>query len=181
MKSNARSLLETKEFVFVATSDTNGMPNVAPKFLLKISRRNIFLVDYTISKTWENMKVNPQVSLATIDSDTLTGYRINGTSKILDKGPVYGRLLRELRRKEVHFTATRVIEGLHTGKKSTSFEISFPEHVAIYKVAVQSVAEIGPSGTVKLEQATPPSEGARSQGRRRYRSNFKENCSKIPL
>ncbi|MCX6353485.1 MAG: pyridoxamine 5'-phosphate oxidase family protein [Candidatus Aureabacteria bacterium] len=152
MRKRLQSLLKNKEFLFMATSDRDGRPNVAPKFLLKITRNVIYMVDYSISKTWENLKVNPLVSLATLNNDTLTGYRIDGIAHIVDKGTAYARMLKELHKKEIGFTASRVIEGIHTGKKSGAFEIAFPEHVAIYKITAHMASEIGPRGTVMGER-----------------------------
>jgi predicted pyridoxine 5'-phosphate oxidase superfamily flavin-nucleotide-binding protein len=152
MKEKIQSLLETKEFLFMATSDNNGAPNVAPKFLLKISRNVIYLVDYAISKTWENLKINPKVSLAMLDFATLTGYRLDGTAQIVDRKAEYDRILKELQKKEIHFTATRIIEDIRAGEKSSAFELASHEKVAVYKVTVHTVAEIGPSGTVTREK-----------------------------
>lgn len=137
----------------MATADRGGAPNVAPKFLLETRRNVIFLVDYPPSKTWENVRVNPRVSLAIVDTTTLTGYRIDGTAAIVDKGPAYERGLKELKEREVHCTATRMIEGIHLGKRPPTFEIAFPERVAIYRITVRMVTEIGPSGTLTVEQA----------------------------
>jgi len=86
------------------------------------------------------------------NNETLTGYRIDGTAHIVARGAAYARMLKELHKKEIGFTASRVIEGIHTGKKSRAFEIAFPEHVAIYKVTAHMIAEIGPGGTVMGER-----------------------------
>jgi hypothetical protein len=81
------------------------------------------------------------------------GYRIDGTAQIVDRKAAYGRMLKELQKKEIHLTATRIIEDIHAGEKSSAFEFAFHEHVAIYKVTVHTIAEIGPSGTVTREKA----------------------------
>ena len=65
-----KELLENREFISVATCDFKGRPNAAPKFFLKFEHNFIYLVDYTIGMTWENLKVNPKASLSLMDPDT---------------------------------------------------------------------------------------------------------------
>jgi len=144
-------LLENREFISVATCDFSGRPNAAPKFFLKIEDDFIYLIDYTIGTTWENLKVNPKVSLSLINPDTLIGYRINGSVEIIDKGPEYKTLLDEFKTKEVGLSAKRVVEGMYRGKRHETFEVSFPEHFVILRVKLENFAEIGPRGELKRE------------------------------
>ncbi|HNV23611.1 MAG TPA: pyridoxamine 5'-phosphate oxidase family protein, partial [Candidatus Omnitrophota bacterium] len=69
-------LLKTKEFVLVATSNLDAKPNVAPKLLIKIDRDFIYLADYVVGKTWQNLKVNPFASISFIDFEHLIGYQV---------------------------------------------------------------------------------------------------------
>ena len=62
-------------------------------------------------------------------------------------------MLKELQNKEIHLTATRIIEDIHAGEKSSAFEFAYHAHVAIYKVTVHTIAEIGPSDTVTRKKA----------------------------
>ncbi len=88
-KAKAIEFLKTREFVSVATADFEGNPNAAPKFLLKVEGDFIYLIDYIIGRTWENISINPKVSLSFMDPETLFGYQINGTVDIINKGKVY--------------------------------------------------------------------------------------------
>jgi hypothetical protein len=147
-----KGLLENREFVSVATCDFQGRPNAAPKFILKLEHNFVYLVDYTIGKTWENLKINPKASLSFMDSDTLTGYQINGAVEILESGPEYKGLLDEFRKKEIGLSAKRIVEGIYRGKTHGNFEAGFPEQFAIYKVKVEELVEIGPRGELKREK-----------------------------
>ena len=82
----ALELLKAREFVAVATADKVGKPNSAPKLLLKIDGRIVYFIDYSIGRTFENLKVNPEVSLSFIDINSLFGYRLNGKVEIIEEG-----------------------------------------------------------------------------------------------
>lgn len=144
-------LLKLRAFISVATSDLHGRPNAAPKFLLKTENNFIFLVDYIIGRTWENIKINPRVSLSFVDTDTLVGYQINGPVEIIDKGPEYEAIVKELIQKEIDLSTKRIIEGVSRGKVHKGFEVGLSERFVIFKIKVKDVAEIGPSGDLKRE------------------------------
>ncbi len=152
LKTEVIEFLKTREFVSVATADFNGNPNAAPKFLLKIEGDFIYLVDYIIGRTWENIKINPKASLSFMDPDKLLGYQINGMVEIIKKGKVYDQILNELSKKKLDFSAKRIIEGVYRGKRHESFEISLPERFVVFKVKLEEIVEIGPCGELKREK-----------------------------
>ncbi|MDD4894036.1 MAG: pyridoxamine 5'-phosphate oxidase family protein [Candidatus Omnitrophica bacterium] len=145
-------LLGDKEFITVATCDFGGRPNAAPKFILKSEGNCIYLVDYTIGRTWENLKVNPRASLSFMDQDTLIGYQINGSVEIIDIGLQHDALFDEFRRKEIDLSVRRIVEGISRGKKHETFEVSLPERFVVFKIKLEDWAEIGPSGELKREK-----------------------------
>ena len=144
--------LNKREFISVATCDFEGRPNAAPKFLLKIKENFIYLVDYSLSRTWENLKINPKVSLSFVDTDTLKGYQVNGSVDIIYKGDTFNKLFNELKEKAISLSAKRIIEGLHRERTHENFEVSLPEKLAIFKVKIDEVVEISPRGELKREK-----------------------------
>lgn len=147
----AEDFLKTIEFVNVGTADAHGQPNVAPKFILKVEPHLIYLVDHIFGRSWKNLKENPRVSLAAIDMETLVGYRINGTVQILDQGPEYKTLVKELRDKEVKLSAKRIIEGV-SRERHQGVGMVFPDRLVIYRVKILSIIKICPSGKLKKER-----------------------------
>ena len=147
-----RHLLKTREFINVATCDSNGNPNVAPKFILKSEEQYVYLVDYVLGRTWQNLKENPRVSLSFMDLDSLTGYQFNGRVEIIDRGKEYDVLLEEITAREISLSAKRILEGLDSGEKHSSFEVAFSEHIAVFRVRIEDYAEITPFGKVKREK-----------------------------
>ena len=146
-------ILHEREFVSVATCDLKGRPNAAPKFLLKIVGNSIYLVDYTIGKSWENIKINPRISISFMDQHSLRGYQLNGTVKIIDKGPEFKDMCDEMTRKEVRLTAKRIIEDVRGEKKHENFEVLITEKFVILEASIKEAVEIGPKGEVRRNSA----------------------------
>lgn len=144
-------IMKAREFIAVATADKGGKPNCAPKLLLKIDGGIAYFIDYSIGKTAENLKVNPEVSLSFIDINSLFGYRLNGKVEIIEKGKIYDECLKELREKEIGLSVERVIKGVQDGKSHKEFELEIPEHFLIYKVKIEEGCEISPRGEIKRE------------------------------
>ena len=146
-----QKLLNQREFISVATCDLTGQPNAVPKFFLKAEDRFIYLVDYTIGRTWENLKINPQVSLSFSELEMLHGYRINGRVEILEKGPGFESLLSEVKEKTTALTVERVLTGVQQRKTHQHFEVGIPEKFVIYKIKIEEITEIGPQGELTKE------------------------------
>lgn len=147
-----QKFLLNKEFISVGTSDLNSQPNAAPKFVIKIDDGFIYLADYVIGRTFRNLKINPRVSLSAIDMKTLEGYQINGTARIITKGPQYKKLLKVMVDREVHHSAQRVIEDVRGIQKYDNYEVMFPEKVVIFKIKCEGVTTIGPTGKLQRKR-----------------------------
>ncbi|MDD3296671.1 MAG: pyridoxamine 5'-phosphate oxidase family protein [Candidatus Omnitrophica bacterium] len=145
-------LLKGLEFIDIASCDLNGQPNAAPKFLLKSRKNLIYIVDCVMGRTWENLKINPRVSLPVMDAESLMGYRINGDAQIVSPGPEYDSLIEELSRKQVDLSVKRVISGIHKERIHKDFELSFPREPGILKIIVKEIVEIGPTGKISRQQ-----------------------------
>jgi nitroimidazol reductase NimA-like FMN-containing flavoprotein (pyridoxamine 5'-phosphate oxidase superfamily) len=155
MTEKIRYFLERKEFLNAGTCDLSGKPNVAPKFLVAVRGNFIYLADYVLGRTYSNLKVNPRISLATVDMDTLVGYQINGKAKIIEKGGEYDRLMGGLRKKTIEYSVSRIIEGVRKEKGHKDFEVNFPERIVVFKVAIEEIVTIYPSGKLQREQMKP--------------------------
>lgn len=149
-----KELLNEKEFISVATADLKGSPNAAPKLLLKMEDNFVYLIDYTIGRTWENLKVNPRASLSLMDFDTLNGYQLNGSVEIIDSGPEYEAVLKELLERKINLSAKRIVEGLYRGRKHHAFEVALPEKFVVFKVRLNELVQIGPGGDLQREALT---------------------------
>lgn len=152
MVHKIRQLFTSREFINVATCDLKGNPNVAPKFILKSEEPYLYLADYVLGRTWQNLKENQRVSLSFMDLNSLTGYQFNGKAEIIERGAEYDTLLEEVNAREISLSAKRILEGLDSGEKHTSFEVAFSEKVVVFKIRIEEYAEITPFGKVKREK-----------------------------
>lgn len=148
-----KKFLLRKEFVSAGTSDLSGQPNAAPKYIIKIDSGFIYLADYVIGRTFQNLKVNPKISLSTIDMKTLEGWQINGIASIMTKGAQYKKLSKTMIEMEVHNTARRVVEDVQGIQKHNVYEVSLPKEVIIFKVKCEKITKIGISGNLQVERA----------------------------
>jgi len=146
-----KELLLKNEFIAVGTCDIAAKPNIAPKFILKCENNNLYLIDYVFGRTFENLKINPRISLAVMDKESLTGYQLNGSVKIILSGKEFEETLSELREKQISLSSKRIIEGMYRGKTHENFEASLPDKVAIFKVKIEEVVMILTSGNLKKE------------------------------
>ncbi len=144
--------LKNREFVSVATCDLDGQPSAAPKLILKVEDNFIYLVDYTLTKSYENIKINPRISLSFVNNENLKGYQVNGSVELIDKGPVYEKTALEFSQKENNLLTDRVIKGVSTGKHHDNFEVAIPGKFVIFKIKIKEVVEILYGGGLKREK-----------------------------
>ena len=152
MNKKIIELLKSREFLSVATADMSGQPNAAPKFLLKIEDNTIYLVDYIIGKTFKNLSNNPRVSISFMDNNSLVGYQLNGRAEIIEKGPEYDLLLKDLAQREIDLSTLRIVEGVTKGQSHKGFLLNMPDDFVIFKVKVEEIAEMASSGILKREK-----------------------------
>jgi predicted pyridoxine 5'-phosphate oxidase superfamily flavin-nucleotide-binding protein len=152
ISKDIKALIESREFISVASCDLEAKPNAAPKFLLKVEGNYIYLVDYVFGRTFKNLQINPRASLSFIDNNTLIGYQLNCKVEIIEKGLEYENIQKDLQHKQIDLSIKRVIEGVAKGQSHKSFEVASPEKFVIFKIKVEEVVEIRPSGVLKRDK-----------------------------
>lgn len=152
IREKALDVLRKKEFVSIGTADKKGCPNAAPKLLLKIEKDYVYLIDYTMARTAENLKENPRASLSFMDIDNLVGYRVDGHVHLVSKGDEYDEILKELEKKLIKLSASRVIEASRTGKKNEHYELEIPDKFLVLKIEIKQVVKIGSQGDLWKEE-----------------------------
>lgn len=75
---------------FIATTDTNGMPNVAPKRSTRVlSDEALIFTEGTGGTTFANIKNGSKVAVAVVNPETVDGYRFLGTPEFQETGELY--------------------------------------------------------------------------------------------
>ena len=148
---NIEKLLLGRTFVSMGTASKKAEPQCAPKFIFKVKGHNIYLIDYAMAVSAANLKENPRASLSFMDLDNIEGYRLTGSVKLIEEGPVFDEILKEYQSKLIKLTATRVIEGMKSGKKSPHFELEMPERFLVIKFTIEKAVKIGLHGDLESE------------------------------
>ena len=148
-----KTLLRKRSFISIATADPQGEPHAVPKFLLKIEGGFVYLVDYAIAKTVDNIRRNPRACLSLMDLDDLEGYRLSGSVSLIEEGAEYENLLKEFEKRLIQMSATRLIEGMKSGKANEHFELEIPNKVIVIRVRIEEAVKVGRQGQLFSEKA----------------------------
>jgi uncharacterized pyridoxamine 5'-phosphate oxidase family protein len=148
-----QELFKGTRFIYMATCGLDGNPNAVPKYLLKIEGDTLYVVDYVFGRTWKNIKINPKVSIPVMDSETLIGYRVNGIVELVRGRKEKAALVKEFSAKNISSSVQKVIDAVRSQKPNRNFEVIFPDKAVIYKIKIQEVTDIGPTGKLVREKA----------------------------
>lgn len=74
-----RLIIKQEHLVMVGTVNSNGVPNISPRYVLGVLEGDrLLFADAFENKTFHNIKSWPKVSVAVLDSSTLGGYQLKG-------------------------------------------------------------------------------------------------------
>lgn len=151
ISDDLKFLLEQKEFVHLATCTPAGYPHVMPKFVVKVENSKVYLADFVIQNTYQNILNNPYVSFSTTHLDSLNRYQVNGIAEILREGEEYNSLVKEFQKRTLRFSADRIIRGIRMGQKHHFFEVSFPDDLVILKIQIKEIVSVAPDAHIHKE------------------------------
>ncbi|MCU0650679.1 MAG: pyridoxamine 5'-phosphate oxidase family protein [Candidatus Omnitrophica bacterium] len=153
LTKRVHEFLNKRAFLNVATASPDGKPNNVSKLILKVENNFVYLVDYSIGRTYSNIKENPRASLSFFDLDKLVGYQINGPVELIEKGHAYDKIKAELTEKEISLATERIIKGVSTGQGHEKFELAAQRHFVIFKIKMEEIAEVSYSGEITREKS----------------------------
>jgi predicted pyridoxine 5'-phosphate oxidase superfamily flavin-nucleotide-binding protein len=138
------------KFINVGTCNLERMPNVAPKLVAKVHGDTIFIVDHVMGTTCANLKENPRVSVSFVNEKAFTGYQLNGTATVMEKGEEFDKLAEEFQKIKTDFIVERIMFNVRTGEKASgSPELSLPEKFVVLRIKVIEIVEISSTGHLK--------------------------------
>jgi uncharacterized protein len=76
--------------VFVGTASKTGMPNIPAKgqFIRVIDDETVAFADVYSKKTRDNLKQNPQLTVAVVNVKAYKGYQFKGKGSVIESGPL---------------------------------------------------------------------------------------------
>ncbi len=77
-------------FIFVGTSNKDGIPNIAPKgtFISILDDETMAYADVYSQKTLKNVRQNPHVTMTVINAKTFKGYQLKGLAEVIESGSI---------------------------------------------------------------------------------------------
>ena len=100
MSEEIKQMLD-ENIVYLATSTTEGKPNVVPIGLAHaISDEEVLIVDVLFKKTRKNLEQNPQVAISFTDVTRLESYQLKGNAKIFKNGEIYEKAFDIMKKKD---------------------------------------------------------------------------------
>ncbi len=88
-----KKFLEKNKLGFVATVNSNGIPNVSPKgTIISWNANTLAFVDIRSPDTINNLKNNPNIEINVIDPLLRKGYLFSGTCSILNDGELFNEI-----------------------------------------------------------------------------------------
>lgn len=149
MDEELQKHLRHQFFVSLATATRDGRPHTCPKLLLKFGDETVYLIDYLIAHSFDNIKSNPRVCITTFNVDEVLGYHLFGKAQIIEEGSEYKKLLAEWDEKQIKVAADQVVETVKGSTQMKSFKFTFLKPVVIYKIRVTSVDKIDSKGLIE--------------------------------
>lgn len=84
-----KELINTRQCL-VATASKDGRPNIGPKgSVMVVDDSTLAFGEIAGKQTYSNLKENPQIAIAIVNHQQLSGYRFVGTAQLEDSGPLY--------------------------------------------------------------------------------------------
>ncbi|NWN87374.1 MAG: pyridoxamine 5'-phosphate oxidase family protein [Micrococcaceae bacterium] len=79
-----------EQLAFIATSSSDGAPNIGPKGSIGVLDDTALIYDETTGgQTLDNIQEGSQIVIAVVDRQWKNGYRFTGRAEILDAGDIF--------------------------------------------------------------------------------------------
>ena len=102
--------LNLQKLGYVATVSSDGKPNISPKgTIIGWSSETLAFADIRSPDTMKNLVDNPNVEINVIDPLLRKGYLFQGTSRILQDGPLYQEILNHYRKNGIKSPISSIV------------------------------------------------------------------------
>ncbi len=143
--------------VSVASCDPHGKPNSAPKMLVDVKAPNlVFFIDYKFTQTFSNMQTNPWLSLSFMNDANFTGYRMTGTSVVLESGEEFEAAKKCWDKRVIAYETDRIIQRIRGGYSTKVSESSLPKNFVIVKFTPQEASVVKPDRVFRAQIQKEP-------------------------
>ncbi len=147
LNQNIINLLTKQGFVIVSSINEDGAIHSSAKGVVGIEESGrIFIIDLYRARTYNNLKVNPRVTVTFVDEHKFEGYALQGQAKIVEKKDIAGSIIAEWEDRVIQRISKRMIRNLHNGSSSSHHpEASFPHPEQLIEINVEEIIDLAPS------------------------------------
>lgn len=138
--------LENQGFTIVSTLDKKGSLHNSCKGIVKINRNGkIYLIDLYKGRTYENLKINPHISLTVVDEHKFRGYCLKGKAKIIAVDRLDSQIISAWENKLTSRITRRIIKNITQEKgHSRHPEALLPKPEYMIMMQVDEIIDLTP-------------------------------------
>jgi predicted pyridoxine 5'-phosphate oxidase superfamily flavin-nucleotide-binding protein len=127
-----------QNYTVISTVDKDGAVHNSCKGIVEIDDKgDIYLLDLYRQRTYENLKINPNISLTVIDEHKFKGYTLKGKADIISEDKIDPAILAAWDKKISERISHRILKNMREEKGHPSHpEALFPrpEYIIVMKV-----------------------------------------------
>lgn len=133
-------------FTIVSTVDANGWPHNSCKGIVHIDADgSIYLLDLYKGRTYENLKLNPRISITAVDEHKFHGYCLKGRAAIIPEKDIKSHLIKAWEDRIAGRVTRRVLKEIRGGEEHPRYpEISLPKPEYMIVMTVEEVIDLAP-------------------------------------
>jgi len=138
--------LMKQHYTVISTIDKKGAIRNSCKGIVDIDNQGkIYLLDLYKQKTYENLKLNPNIALTVVDEHKFEGYSLKGKVKIISGEKIKKKTMKAWEKKITSRVTQRILKNIE-GKKGHPRhpEILFPMPEYAIEMTVDSVVDLTP-------------------------------------
>ena len=138
--------LQHQQFSIVSTIDRNGLLHNACKGIVDItSDGRIYLLDLYRARTFENLKLNPHLSITAVDGHRFVGYCLKGEAKIVKRKNLSSRIIKAWEKKIAARITQRLLKEVRGEKGHRHHpEVLLPKPEYLIAMKVEEVVNLTP-------------------------------------
>ncbi len=135
-----------QHFTIVSTVGTDGIPHSSCKGIVAINPDGtVYLLDLYMGQTYENLTINPSISLSAVNEHKFRGYCLKGTAKIVAADKCKPDVLKAWEKKIAGRITQRIIKNVRgeTGHPRHP-EAQLPKPKYLIAMTVKEVVDLTP-------------------------------------
>lgn len=136
----------SQPYTIVSTVDRNGCPHNSCKGIVDIKKEGqIYLLDLYKTRTYENLKENPQISVTAVDEHKFTGYSLKGKAMIVKRDKIKSHIIEAWEQRIRKRLSKRLIKNIRGEKGHPSHpEALLPKPEYLIEVKVDEIIDLTP-------------------------------------